>query len=130
MSDLSSTEENRILTEWVDANTVWLGIHETDEGNDPDGTTEFDATDYDRQALNAADVTISGGGPTTLTNDADIVFTESADSEWGEADFGVLWDSETGGDPRSSAVSLTNGGTVSEGIEFKIEAGDLTFDLD
>ena len=130
MSDLSGTEEDRILNEWVDDNTLYVSLHSADEGNDPDGTDEVDASDYDREPLNIGDVSITGGGPTTLENDSDITFTESADENWGDVQYGALWDSLSDGNPRSSTVALDNGGTVDEGMEVTIEAGNLTFELD
>ena len=63
-----------------------------DEGNIPDEANEVTADDYDRQTLDEADVTISGGGPTTLENDNEIAFTEAADEDWGYVLYGSWWD--------------------------------------
>ena len=118
------------MNEWVDTNTLFVALHSGDEGNEPDGTLEVTAADYDRQPLDLADVSITGSGPTTLTNDNDIVFTASTESNWGDVTWGSLWTAVTGGNPRTSTVELTNGGAAPEGIEVRIDAGQLTFALD
>ena len=83
MGDLSGYEEERILIEWADDNSLYIGLYAVDEGNTPDGSSEVDAFDYEQQRLDLGNVNISRENPTTLINDSDIVITDSADGNWG-----------------------------------------------
>jgi hypothetical protein len=125
MSDFSGPREQQAL---ADIGDVYVGIHTTDEGNTPDGSSEISTAGYDRQLLAAADQTISGEAPTTLTNDVVIDFGQS-DADW-DVSYVALWDSQTGGSPETSTVVPANAGTASTGTDVQIPAGSLEFNVD
>lgn len=131
MSDLSSTRESTVLNN-IASGGVYVSLHTADEGNEPDGTNEVSAADYSREFVAASDITISGSAPTTLTNDLDISWGETQ-NDWGSVTHGALWNDTigaTGEEPYTATVTLGNGGSAPAGIEVKILANDLTFNID
>jgi len=131
MTDLSSTRESTVLDN-IASGGVYVSLHTADEGNEPDGSNEVSAADYSRQQLAEADITISGSAPTTLTNDVEINWG-TTQNDWGNVTYGALWNDiqgATGEEPYTATVQLGNGGSAPAGIEVKINAGDLTFDMD
>jgi catalase (peroxidase I) len=131
MSDLSSTRESTVLNNIANGG-VYVSLHTADEGNEPDGSNEVSAADYSRVQLAEADISISGSAPTTLTNDVDINWG-TTQNDWGNVTYGALWNDTqgaTGEEPYTATVVLGNGGSAPSGIEVKILAGDLTFEMD
>lgn len=131
MTDLSAAREQAVLDN-IASGGVYVSLHTSDEGNNPDGTNEVSAGDYSRQHLAEADISTSGNGPTTLTNDVEINWGTTS-NDWGNVTHGALWSAEAGGtgeEPYTATVSLGNGGDVPSGIEVKINSGGLTFDID
>lgn len=131
MTDLSSSREQEVLDN-IAAGGVYVSLHSGDEGNEPDGSLEVGADDYAREHLEEADISISGSGPTTLTNDVEINWGVT-ENDWGDVTYGALWNTEQGGtgeEPYTSTVELGNGGSAPEGIEVRIDVNGLTFDID
>ena len=127
MTDLSGHRESETLNAMA-AGGLFVALHTADEGNSPDGTSEVTAGDYDRVEIAEADWTISGSGPTTLTNDVVADFGNT-DSNWGNITHASLWDAASSGNPETSTIALTNGGEAPEGIDVEIPAGDITFEI-
>lgn len=130
MTDLSSSREQEVLDN-IAAGGVYVSLHSGDEGNEPDGSLEVDAADYAREHLEEANISISGSGPTTLTNDVEVNWGVT-ENDWGDVTHGALWNDTqgaTGEEPYTSTVELGNGGSAPEGIEVRIDAGELTFDI-
>lgn len=131
MSDLSSSREQTVL-ENIRSGGVYVSLHSTDEGNEPTGTSEVGASDYAREFVAATDLSISGSGPTELTNDLDIDWGVT-DNDWGTVSHAALWDDAASGTdptPYTSTMALSNGGDAPSGIQVKINAGGLTFTID
>lgn len=130
MTDLSSSRESEVLNS-IAAGGVYVSLHTEDEGNEPDGVNEVGAADYEREFVAEADLSVSGSGPTTLTNDVEINWGIT-ENDWGNVTHGALWNDTqgaTGEEPYTSTVALGNGGDAPEGIEVRIDAGQLTFDI-
>ena len=127
MTGLSSTWEDEVLQQ-IATDGVYVGLHSADEGNEPDGSFEVEATDYQRIHLAESEIKISGEAPAILSNDVEIEWGE-AEEDWGEVTHGVLWsaDLDDVGEPYTSSSELTNGGTVSEGIAVSIGVSELEF---
>lgn len=122
---LSATEERRILDEWVD--DCWLALHTDDEGNEPTGQHEVDASDYERQEVDVS--RISGSeGPAVLTNAEPVVFTRSTTEHWGIISHGSLWTGD--GEPRTRTIQLNDVGDVPTGTEVVVYENQITIELD
>ena len=127
MTGLSSTWEDKVLQQ-IATDGVYVGLHSADEGNEPDGSFEIEATDYQRIHLMESEINISGEAPTILSNDVEIEWGE-AEEDWGEVTHGVLWSADLDGvgEPYTSSSELTNGGTVAEGVAVSIGVSELEF---
>lgn len=131
MTDLSSSREQAVLDSIADGG-VYVSLHSGDEGNEPDGSLEVDADDYAREHLTEANISISGSGPTTLTNDVEVNWGVT-ENDWGDVTHGALWSDAEGAtdvEPYTSTTELGNAGSAPEGIEVRIDANGLTFDID
>ena len=129
MTDLSGYREGETLDAMA-AGGLYVALHTADEGNNPDGTNEVSADDYDRVEIAEADWSISGDGPTELVNDVAADFGNT-DSDWGDLQYASLWDGpEDTDNPETSTITLDNGGEAPEGIDVEIPAGDITFEID
>lgn len=130
MTDLSSTQEQTVLDNIISGG-VYVSLHTADEGNEPDGANEVSASDYARASVAATDLSTSGSGPTTMTNDVDINFG-TTENDWGTITHAALWDdtAANSGSPYTATISVGNSGDAPSGVEVSIPAGDLTFDID
>lgn len=110
--------------------TLYVSLHTADEGNNPDGTNEVSASDYSRVSVGSADLTIlSGDGPTTLENSADISFGDPSNN-WGDITHVGLWDGSANTDNPIAFYALNETKTVDSSTdEAKFPAGDLDFSL-
>jgi len=73
--------------------TVYIGLHTSNPGDAPDGSTEVSAADYDRVAVSTP------GGWTTITDGSAQGFENAneesfgiAQNNWGTVTHAVLWD--------------------------------------
>jgi len=138
MTDFSGYSENEIA-EWLFKNTdmpvspsnVYVSLHTADEGENPDGTNEVSAADYDRASTAPADWTIGGtDGPTVAENANNISFGDPTNN-WGTITHFALWDASTGGNPLIKTVQLGSSKTVdADTDELFFSAGDLTASSD
>lgn len=139
MSDFSGYTEEQIM-EWMLKSTdtdsapsnMHVSLHTADEGNNPDGSEEVDASDYDRVSTSSSDWTVqSGDGPVTVENENDINFGDP-DNNWGTITHFCIWDGSSDSDnPLIRTVSLDESKTVdSDTDELLFEAGDLTVSAD
>lgn len=133
MTDLSNTQEQQILTD-IATGGVYVALHTADEGDEPDGTNEVAAADYEREFVAEADLTVDAPdeGASTLSNDLEINFG-TTQNDWGTITHGSLWADVAGGAseaPYTSTISLGNSGAAPSGITVRIDAGQLTFSLD
>lgn len=110
---------------------LYVALHTDDPTDDPDGSTEVDASDYDRASTSTGsdwDETGSGS-PYGFENASEISFGE-ATSDWGEVSHVSIWDaSDTDGDAYAS-FSLSSSKEITDGDEARFSAGDLSFDID
>lgn len=130
MSDLSNTQEEAILDD-ISSGGFYIGLHTADEGDEPDGTDEVDADDYERVELAEADISQSGSAPTQITNDEPIDWG-TTENDWGTITHAALWDDTSGndGDPITSTVEVGNSGDAPSGVQVLIETDDLTLSID
>lgn len=137
MTDFSGYSENEIA-EWLFKNTdmpasstnVYVSLHTADEGENPDGSNEVDAADYDRAETSPTDWTVgSSDGPTTVDNANDISFGDPQNN-WGTITHFAIWDASTDGNPLIKTVQLNSSKTVdADTDELLFAAGDLTADF-
>lgn len=134
MSDLTDYAETEIrdwLSQGVDPDTapttVYVGLHTSDPGDAPDGTTEVGAADYDRVGVSAGT-----GWNTPNTNDfenANEISFGTATNDWGTITHVSLWDSATTGNA-FAAFALSSSKAIAVDDEATFPAGNLSFALD
>lgn len=128
MSDFSTSRETTIANNLI-AGGVYVSLHTADEGQEPDGSSEVSAADYDRVNVAQADWTVSGSNPTTITND-NIISFGTTQNDWGAITHGCLWDSATGGTPLVATVSISNSGATPSGVEVEISGDGIQINID
>ena len=132
MSGLTAQAESDTITDIVFGGTgdVYLALHTSDPGNDPDGSTEVSDTNYSRVQVQESDFTESGNGPTTLTNDVEISFAPF-DANVGDITHGSFADGSTTGTADIQVVgSLTPVRNFSAGEFPNFQSGEITFEID
>lgn len=117
----------------IQEETVYVSLHNADEGNNPDGTEEIDNSDYDRVAVSTADWDVTGDGPTVVSNNAEISFG-NPESDWGTATHFAIWTEDqgvTGEEPITSTVALDEEKTIDGTIDkVSYEEDSLTAEID
>jgi len=108
---------------------LYVGLHTSNPGNSPDGSTEVGASDYSRvSTTTGTDWNTTGtGGPSGFENANELSFGE-ATNNWGTISHVSLWDSSSGGNALA-AFALNSSKTIDSGDEAKFNAGDLSFDI-
>lgn len=132
MSGLTAQAESDTITEVVFGGTgdVYLALHTSDPGNDPDGTTEVTDANYSRIQVSETDFTETGDGPTTLTNNIEITYNPF-DANVGDITHGSLCDSGTQGTADLQVVgSLSPVRNFSAGEFPNFQADEITFEID
>lgn len=130
MSGFTDYREDTALSN-VLAGGVDVALHTSDPTDNPDGTTEVSASDYDRVTVSETDWTVTQGNPTEALNDVEIYFGE-AQNNWGN----VTWASIVNYDGSGNTIwEVTvdlgsSGGDVPAGVEVSFPAGDLSVTLD
>lgn len=75
MSGLTADVEAQVINSIILAGgSVYLALHTSDPGNDPDGSTEVSVASYSRIEVTEADWNVTGGGPTELSNASELRF--------------------------------------------------------
>ena len=139
MTDASGYTEDQLLN-WMFKNTdmdaspvnVYVSLHTADEGENPDGSNEVSAADYDRASTAASDWTVdSNDGPSGVSNASDISFGDPQNN-WGTITHFALWDGSADTDnPLIKTVQLSSSKTVdADTDELLFSAGDLTASMD
>lgn len=135
MSDLTNYTEG-VIRDWMSQGTdaptapgnLYVGLHTSDPGESPDGSTEVGAGDYAR-------VSTTAGGDWNTPNENDfenaseVTFGETTNN-WGDISHVSLWDGSSTSDNCLASYPLNSTKTVSSGDEPKFDAGDLSFSLD
>jgi len=132
MSGLTAQAESDTISDIVFGGTgdVYLALHTSDPGNDPDGTTEVSDANYSRQNVSETDFTESGDGPTTLTNDVEISY-DPFDADVGDITHATFADGSTTGDADNQVVgSLSPVRNFSAGEFPNFQSGEITFEID
>jgi len=138
MTDFSGYSEDEIL-EHIFKNTsiftspsnVYISLHTADEGDNPDGTNEVGAADYDRASTAPADWTVDGSDGLSTVDNANVISFGDPQNNWGTITHVAVWDATTGGNPLTATFALNSSKTVdADTDEFTFEAGDLSFQLD
>lgn len=137
MTDFSGYTENEIV-EWLFKNidmpasssNIYVSLHTADEGENPDGSSEVSAADYNRASTAPADWTVGGSdGPTTVDNANSITFGDPANN-WGTITHFALWDASSGGNPLTTTIALNSSKSVDASTdELRFASGNLSFDL-
>lgn len=109
--------------------TLYIGLHTSDPGESPDGSTEVSAADYSR-----ADVTTGAGFNTTLNptafENANEVSFGVASNDWGTISHVSLHTSTVGGGGDFLATyALSSNKTINTDDEAVFRAGDLSFEI-
>lgn len=136
MSDFTDDTEDAIGdalfndTDFPGVTTLYVGAHTADPGNNPDGSTEVGAADYDRVQTSPSEWSTSGNAPRTATNDNDVEFAE-AENDWGTITHIVVWDNEQGatGETPYTTYALDSSVEINAGDILRFPAGDITFDI-
>ena len=140
MSDFTTTSEE-LFRDWLSQGSdtpsppseLYVALHTSNPGNDPDGSSEVDADDYDRASVSTTGGwdTTGTGGPSGFENAEDVHFGE-AESDWGTITHVSLWDTDDTSGNAFAAYALTDGseGEVTDGVDVLFPAGDLSFDID
>ena len=138
MTDLSGYFEG-IVQEWWSQNeemptppsSVYIALHNGDEGNNPDGSQEVSAEDYSRVEVTSEDLEVTGDGPTRVENTAEISFGDP-ENDWGEVSHVSIWDGSSDTDnPLTVTGELPSSRSIdSDTDEVRFDAGDLAFNVD
>jgi len=134
MSDLTDYTETQ-FRDWMSQGTdpdtapssLYVGLHTSDPGDSPDGSTEVSATDYSRVQVTAG----SGWGTpqnNTFENANEVSFG-TATSSWGTVTHVSLWDGSSGGNCLA-AFALNSQKSINTDDEATFPAGNLSFALD
>lgn len=134
MTDLTTYLENEVQVWWSQGVTfdpapsnVYLALHTQDPTNDAT-VGEVSATDYARLETSPSDWTVSGSGPTNVTNAVELKFP-SAKNSWGDISHISVWDALTGGNALWKG-SLASTKTIATDDRFVLQAGDFNANLD
>jgi hypothetical protein len=136
MSDFTGYLEGEIA-EWMVKDTqmptpsanIYVGLHTSDPGNTPDGSTEVSAADYGRLSTAPSDWSVlAGDGPTTFENATELLFP-AAQNNWGTISHVVLWDSSSGGNAIAT-YDVSTPKAIDTNDEARFPANDLSFDID
>lgn len=112
--------------------TVYIALHTADPGDQPDGSTEVGAADYDRASV-TADTTEwtlgSSGDATTITNDNEISFG-IASSDWGTITHFSVWDGADSTTNPLWAAALDTSRDVQTDDEIRFLGGSFEAQID
>lgn len=138
MSDFTGYLEGEIA-EWMVKDTqmptppanVYVGLHTSDPGNTPDGSTEVGASDYARLSTAPGDWSVlSGDGPTTFENAVELLFP-AAENNWGTISHVMLWDDTlANGGNAIAKYDVSTPKSIDTNDEARFPANDLSFDID
>lgn len=135
MSDFTKYTEGEIAdaisqgTDFTAPSNIYVGLHTSDPGNDPDGSTEVSASDYSRESTSAGgdwDI-VATDGPTTFENANEILF-DAADNNWGTIEYVVLWDDSSDGNALA-VYDVSDPKQIDENDEARFPENDLSFDI-
>lgn len=138
MTDLTDYTQDEILS-WSflgDAmptapGTIYIALHTSDPGNQPDGSTEVSASDYSRVSVSAGTGQFTlgdNGDASTITNDNEINFGV-ASNNWGTISHFSVWDGSATTDNPLWAADLSTSKTIETNDELRFQAGDLTAEI-
>lgn len=137
MSDFTTYVEQQVR-DWMSQGTdmpvapanLYVALHTSDPGNDPDGTTEVGAADYSRVSTAAGTdwATTGTGGPSGFENAVEITFSE-ATSDWGTITHVSIWDASDTTGNALAAYALNTQKTINTNDQARFKAGDLSFDI-
>lgn len=138
MSDFTNFTEGEIAnamsqgTDFTAPANLYVGLHTSDPGNDPDGSTEVSAADYTRESTTTgSDWTITAtDGPTTFENANEILFS-AAQNSWGTINYVVLWDDTLANGGNAIAVyDVSSAKSIGTNDQARFAANQLSFDVD
>jgi len=132
MSGLTAQAESDTISEVVFGGTgdVYLALHTSDPGNDPDGSTEVTDANYNRISVAKSNFSETGESPTTLTNTVEITY-DPFDADVGDITHGSFADGSTTGTADIQVVgSLTPVRNFSAGEFPNFQSGEITFEID
>jgi hypothetical protein len=138
MSDFTKFTEQEIVNAMVDGtdftapSNIYVGLHTSDPGNDPDGSTEVSAADYARESTTAGTdwTVVATNGPTTFENDGEILFS-AAQNSWGTINYVVLWDDTLANGGNALAVyAVSSAKSIDTNDQARFAANQLSFDID
>ena len=137
MSDFTKFTEGEIAdamvqgTDFTAPGTIYVGLHTSDPGNDPDGSTEVSAADYNRESTSAGSdwTTVATNGPTTFENANEILFS-AAQNSWGTINYVVLWDDTLANGGNALAVyAVSSAKSIDTNDQARFAANELSFDI-
>jgi hypothetical protein len=134
LTDYSETEFRDWMSQGVSTDTppdpIYIGLHTSDPGESPDGSTEVSAADYSRVGV-AADTGWATPTTSSFENASEVTFGE-ATNDWGTVSHVALWDDTQGaaGETAIAAYALDTSKAINTGDEAVFRAGDLSFSLD
>lgn len=135
MSDFTDQTETEIGdalfgdTDFTAVTDLYVAAHTSDPGNNPDGTTEVDAGEYDRVSTAPGDWSLNGNAPRTAENDVDVEFPE-ATSDWGTISHLTVWDTSDDTGDAYTKYALDSSVDINDGDILRFPTGDITFDID
>jgi len=132
MSDFTDYLEAEII-EWSFDGTsfaaapdpVYVGLHTSDPGDSPDGSTEVGTGSYSRVSVSASDWTTT---TSTADNDKDVTFPE-ATANWGTVTHFTIWDGSSSSDNALYVSALDNSRDIQAGDVARFQAGELNFEV-
>jgi len=136
MSDMTGYLEGQ-LADWIGNNndfdaspgTLHISLHTADEGNNPDGSNEVSASDYDRAIIGSSDISTSGDEPTTVTNDVEVSFGDPT-NDWGTITHVGIWDGSSSSDNPLAFYQLDSSKQVFDDADkISFPAGSLNFEF-
>jgi len=137
MSDATNYAEEQFIN-WMSQGTatdsppdpLYVSLHTSDPGEDPDGSTEVGASEYNRQSVSSANwETYNSGDAYGFRNANNIDFPE-ASSTWGTISHVSVWDGSSATDNALASYALDTSKAIEDGDQARFLAQELQFEAD